>query len=66
MQTTLGPSHVGSSPSPSPQARRSGCAARSRANELERLRRMTVEARIKSALTMGARFSWLKPAALDQ
>jgi hypothetical protein len=32
---------------------------------LERLRRMTIEARIKSALTMDARFAWLKPAALD-
>jgi hypothetical protein len=33
---------------------------------LERLRQMTVEARIRMALTMDARFSWLKPAALNQ
>jgi hypothetical protein len=33
---------------------------------LERLRRMTVEARIKMALTMDARFSWLKPVATDR
>ena len=31
-------------------ARRSGCPTRSRANESERLRRMTVAARIKAAL----------------
>ena len=41
--------------------RRSGCAAQSHAKELERLQRMSVQARIEAALTMGARFAWLKP-----
>jgi len=38
---------------------------RSRELELERLGRMTVEARIKAALSIGTRFAWLKPAAMD-
>jgi len=33
--------------------------------ELENLRQMTVEARIAVALSMDARFSWLKPTAKD-
>lgn len=42
--------------------RRSACAARARERELERIRRLSVHERIVAALTMGARFSWLKPA----
>ena len=45
--------------------RRSACAARSRAQELEHLRQMSIEARITAALSMGARFAWLKPAPKD-
>ncbi len=41
--------------------RRSISAARSRAFELERLDRMSVEERIKVALTLDARFAWLAP-----
>ena len=41
--------------------RRSACAASSREKEMERIRRMSVEERIAAALTMGDRFSWLKP-----
>lgn len=36
-------------------------AAESRRHELERLRRMSVEERIRASLTMSHRFSWLKP-----
>lgn len=43
------------------EARRSACAAASRAHETERVRRMSVETRIHAALSMGRRFSWLKP-----
>lgn len=42
--------------------RRSKCATRSRELEQERVRAMTVEARIGAALTMNSKFSWLKPA----
>jgi hypothetical protein len=41
---------------------RSACAAASQARELERLRRMSVEARIAASLAIGGKFSWLKPA----
>ncbi len=41
--------------------RRSACAARSREQELERIKRLSVQARIEAALTMGSRFAWLKP-----
>jgi hypothetical protein len=43
--------------------RRSACAAESRARELERIRGLSVQQRIVAALTIGARFSWLKPTA---
>jgi hypothetical protein len=56
---------TGSSLGPSARPRRSACAARSLAQDLERLRRMSVEARIAAALSLGARFSWLKPAVKD-
>jgi len=41
--------------------RPSACARQSRQHELERLRRMSVEDRIKAALSIGERFAWLKP-----
>jgi hypothetical protein len=41
--------------------RRSACAAQAREREQERIRRLSVQERIAAALTMGARFSWLKP-----
>lgn len=44
-----------------PAPRRSACAAVSRAREMERIRRLSVHQRIVAALTIGARFSWLKP-----
>lgn len=44
-----------------PAPRRSACAARARERELERIRRLSVQERIVAALTIGARFSWLKP-----
>jgi hypothetical protein len=34
--------------------------------ELERVRRMTVESRIKAALTLSARFAWLRPQAIPK
>ena len=42
--------------------RRSACLTKSREREQARLRRLSVEERIVAALTMGARFAWLKPA----
>ena len=41
--------------------RRSACAAQAREREQERIRRLSVQERISAALTMGARYSWLKP-----
>ena len=43
----------------------SACAAASRHREMARLRRLTVEARIKAALGLKTRFLWLKPAAVE-
>jgi hypothetical protein len=47
------------------QPRRSACAERSREAEVVRIGQMTVEERIKAALRMGQRFSWLKPAPVS-
>jgi hypothetical protein len=44
------------------QGRRSACASKSLEAELERLSKMSIEEKINQALTMGRRFSWLKPA----
>lgn len=41
----------------------SRCAMQSRQRELERLRRMSIEERVRSALTMGRRFAWIRPVA---
>jgi hypothetical protein len=43
--------------------RRSKSVSDSRLSELRRLEKMTVEERIRAALTMSRRFSWLKPTA---
>ena len=45
--------------------RRSSCMERSRALELERIKRLSVQERIAAALTMGTRFAWLKPEPKD-
>ena len=47
------------------QSRRSACAERAREAEVVRIGQMTVEERIKAALRMGQRFSWLKPAPVS-
>jgi hypothetical protein len=44
----------------------SQCAMQSRQRELERLRRMSIEARVRSALTMGSRFAWIRPVTVGQ
>jgi len=44
--------------------RPSTCATASLAAEMERLRKMTIEERIKVALSMRDRFAWLDPTAL--
>jgi hypothetical protein len=36
--------------------------AASRQAEVDRVRKLTVEERIKAALSLGTRFSWLRPA----
>ena len=41
--------------------RRSACADAALRAEIERVKRMTVEERIKAALTMRDRFDWLLP-----
>jgi hypothetical protein len=57
---------VMSTPEASPlQPRRSACAERSREAELARIAQMTVEERIKAALRMGQRFTWIKPASVS-
>jgi hypothetical protein len=43
--------------------RRSGCADAALRAEIERVQRMTVEERIKAALSMRMRFSWLHPVS---
>jgi len=43
--------------------RRSGCADAALRAEIERVRRMTIEERIKAALSMHTRFSWLHPVS---
>jgi hypothetical protein len=48
------------------RARPSGCAAKSRNAELARLRRLSIEERIKAALTMSVRFAWLAPTPKDR
>jgi len=45
------------------RSRRSACADAALSAELERVSRMTIEERIKAALTMRDRFDWLQPEA---
>jgi hypothetical protein len=52
----------GSQP-PTRRPRRSASADAALAAELERVSAMTIEERIKAALTMKDRFDWLQPAA---
>jgi hypothetical protein len=54
---------AGKTSPPSLAVRRSKSATHSRLSELRRLEKMTVEERIKAALTMSRRFSWLKPTS---
>ena len=43
--------------------RRSACADASLRAEIERVSRMTIEERVKAALSMWQRFSWVKDIA---
>jgi hypothetical protein len=43
--------------------RRSACADASLRGEIELVDRMTIEERVKAALSMGQRFSWIKEIA---
>jgi hypothetical protein len=45
-----------------PRRRRSACADAALRAELERTGRMTIEERVKAALSMRERFAWLVPA----
>ena len=52
------------SPAPRPHCpRRSSCADASLRAEMERVDQMTIEERVKAALSMGQRFSWIKEVA---
>ena len=44
-----------------PRRRRSACADASLRAELERVGRMTIEERVKAALSMRERFAWIEP-----
>ena len=44
-----------------PRRRRSACADAALRAELERIGRMTIEERVKAALSMRERFAWLTP-----
>ena len=52
--------------SPFARRRRSASAIRSLAAELDRVRAMSVEDRIKAALSLRERFAWLQPAPADK
>jgi len=43
--------------------RRSGCADAALRAEIERVRSMSIEERIKAALSMRQRFAWLHPVS---
>jgi len=49
-----------------PQPRPSACHAASRQAEIERIRALTVEERIKAALSLADRFAALRPAPRRQ
>lgn len=44
-----------------PRRRRSACADAALRAELERTGRMTIEERVKAALSIGERFAWINP-----
>ena len=49
-----------------PHRRRSACADAALRAELERIVRMTIEERVKAALSMQELFAWLNPTAKTQ
>ena len=49
-----------------PRRRRSACADAALRAELERIVRMTIEERVKAALSMQELFAWLNPTAKTQ
>jgi len=48
-----------------PRSRKSHCAQQSLTREINRLRSMTIEARVLEALGMNQRFDWLKSISKD-
>ena len=46
-----------------PRPRPSACADAAFKAELERVKRMTIEERVKASLSMRERFAWLEPTA---
>jgi hypothetical protein len=48
-------------PTPKQQGRQSACAQKALQAEIERVCRMSIEERIKTALSMRSRFAWLQP-----
>jgi len=48
--------------SETPRRRRSACADAALGAEIERIRRMTIEERVKAALSIRERFAWLTAA----
>ncbi len=46
-----------------PQARRSACADSALRAEIKRIAKMTVEERVKAALSLGRRFSAIQPSS---
>jgi hypothetical protein len=50
----------------SSRRRRSACAEAAFRAQQERIDRMTVEERVKAALSMRERFAWLQPASKEK
>ncbi len=49
-----------------PRRRRSACAEAAFRAQQERIDRMTVEERVKAALSMRERFAWLQPVSKEK
>ena len=49
-----------------PRRRRSACAEAAFRAQQERIERMTVEERVKAALSMRERFAWLQPVSKEK
>ena len=49
-----------------PQARRSACADSALRAEIKRVAKMTVEERVRAALSLGRRFSAIRPIPKDK